>query len=174
MAPSTATPRSNAAPVRSRPRPRLNTVAVLLLEQVAVFEFGVVSEVFGIDRTDDGVPPFDFRVCSPTPGVPMDTSSGSQVIAPHGLDGLVGADLVAVPAGTIRDIYPADAVAALRRAADDGATLLSVCSGAFLLGAAGLLDGRPCATHWRYAAELARRHPTAGSIPTCCSSMTAT
>jgi transcriptional regulator GlxA family with amidase domain len=139
----------------------LKTVAVLLLEQVAVFEFGVVSEVFGIDRTDDGVPAFDFRVCSPTPGVPMNTSSGSQVIAPYGLDGLQGADLVAVPAGTIRDSYPADAVAAVRQAAAEGAILLSVCSGAFLLGAAGLLDGRPCATHWRYAAELARRHPTA-------------
>jgi transcriptional regulator GlxA family with amidase domain len=141
--------------------PRLHKVAVLLMEQVAVFEFGVVSEVFGIDRTDDGVPPFEFRVCSPTPGVPLATSSGSQVITPYGLDGLIGADLVCVPAGTIRDTYPPEVIAAIRRASDEGAILLSVCSGAFLLGAAGLLDNRPCATHWRYAAELAKRHPTA-------------
>jgi transcriptional regulator GlxA family with amidase domain len=138
---------------------------VVLLEDVAVFEFGVVCEVFGIDRTDDGVPRFDFRVCSPTPGVPLATSTGSQVIAPHGLDGLVGADLVCVPAGTIRDRYPDEVLDAIRRAADDGAILLSVCSGAFALGAAGVLDGRPCATHWRYAAELARRHPTARVDP---------
>jgi transcriptional regulator GlxA family with amidase domain len=140
---------------------RPTTVAVLLLEEVAVFEFGVVSEVFGIDRSDDGVPRFDFRVCSPTPGVPLSTTSGSQVVAPYGLEGLQGADIVAVPAGTIREHYPDKVIDAVRRAANSGAIVLSVCSGAFLLGAAGLLDDRPCATHWRYADALARRYPTA-------------
>ena len=63
----------------------LQKIAVVLMEDVALFEFGVLAEVFGIDRTDDGVPPFDFKVCSTTPGVPMETSSHSQVVAPYGL-----------------------------------------------------------------------------------------
>ena len=67
----------------------LKKIAVVLMEDVALFEFGVLSEVFGIDRTDDGVPAFDFKVCSTRPGEPMRTSSRSAVIAPYGLDELV-------------------------------------------------------------------------------------
>jgi transcriptional regulator GlxA family with amidase domain len=117
--------------------------------------------VFGIDRTEDGVPAFDFRVCSTRPGEPLRTSSYSQVITPYGLDALEDADLVAVPATTIRDEYPVEVVAALRAAAARGATLLTVCSGAFVLGAAGLLDGVRCTTHWRYAKEFTARFPEA-------------
>ena len=53
----------------------LSTVSVILIEPVAVFEFGVAVEVFGLDRTDDGVPPFDFRVCSINPGRPLATKN---------------------------------------------------------------------------------------------------
>ena len=76
----------------------LRSVAVLVLEKLAIFEFGVVCEVFGIDRGSDGVPNFDFRVCGPQAGRPLQTSVGAQVTSERGLDGLVGADLVAVPA----------------------------------------------------------------------------
>jgi len=135
----------------------LQKVAVVLIEDIALFEFGVLAEVFGIDRTDDGVPPFDFRVCSTRPGEPLRTSSGTHVITPYGLDALAGADLVAVPATTIRDEYPAEVLDALRAAAARGATLLTVCSGAFVLGAAGLLDDVRCTTHWRFADEFTSR-----------------
>jgi transcriptional regulator GlxA family with amidase domain len=143
----------------------LRTIAVVLMEDVAVFEFGVLAEVFGIDRTDEGVPPFDFRVCSTRPGEPLRTSSHSQVIAPYGLEALEDADLVAVPATTVRDEYPEEVLAALRAASDRGAQLLTVCSGAFVLGAAGLLDGVRCTTHWRYAADFSARFPDAKVDP---------
>jgi transcriptional regulator GlxA family with amidase domain len=136
----------------------------LVLEKLAIFEFGVVCEVFGIDRESDGVPNFDFRVCGVRPGRPLRTSVGAQVIPEHGLDGLAGADLVAVPAvapeGGFRN-YPPEALAALRAAAKAGSTILTVCSGAFVAGAAGLLDGRRCTTHWMHAGDLARMYPTA-------------
>jgi transcriptional regulator GlxA family with amidase domain len=143
----------------------LKTVAVVLFEDVALFEFGVLAEVFGIDRSDDGVPKLDFRVCALEPGKPLSAMNGTKVIAPHGLEGLLGADLVAIPATRIREDYPPEVLEALRRAAARGATMLSVCTGAFVLGAAGLLDGRQCTTHWRYAKELAEMYPEAKIDP---------
>ena len=143
----------------------LSSVAVVLLEEVALFEFGVLAEVFGIDRTDDEVPKFDFRVCALEAGKPLAATGGTQVTAPFGLEGLVGADLVAVPATRIRGDYPVEILNALRQAAARGATVLSVCSGAFVLGAAGLLDGRRCTTHWRYVKDLMELHPDAQVDP---------
>ena len=139
----------------------LRTVATLLIEGTAPFEFGVLCEVFGIDRTEDGVPPVEFRVCGERAGRPVRTGLGVHLVPEYGLDALDGADLVALPATNTRDGYPPAAVDAVRAAAARGATLLSVCTGAFLLGAAGLLDGRRCTTHWRHAGELARRFPAA-------------
>ena len=143
----------------------LRTIAVLLVDEFAVFEFGVVCEVFGTDRTDDGVPAFAFRVCGPAAGVPLSVDGGVQVVPPFGLEGLVGADLVAVPAARQREVYPAEVLEALRAAHAAGAVVLSVCSGAFILGAAGLLDGRRCTTHWRHADQLAARFPLAEVDP---------
>ncbi|TDD43028.1 GlxA family transcriptional regulator [Saccharopolyspora elongata] len=143
----------------------LRSVAAVVLDGAAPFELGVLCEVFGLDRTADGVPPIEFRVCGQRPGEPLSTSVGMNIVPEHGLEGLDGADVVAVPAGQIRDIYPAKALAGLRDAVARGATVLSVCSGAFMLGAAGLLDGRPCTTHWYYATEFRRRFPTARLDP---------
>jgi AraC family transcriptional regulator, transcriptional activator FtrA len=143
----------------------ISTVAVLLVDGWAPFEFGVICEVFGIDRTEEGVPAFDFRVCGEHAGESLGSSVGAQIVPPFGLEGLQGADLVAVPAARIREEYPAAVLAAVREAFEAGATVLSVCSGAFLLGAAGLLDGRPCTTHWHYADEFAARFPTARVDP---------
>ncbi len=139
----------------------LKTVAAVLIDGVAPFEFGVLCEVFGTDRTDDGVPAIDFRVCGETAGTPVSTGVAVRMTPEHGLDALVGADLVAVPAATIRDEYPPAVLDALRAANARGAVLLSECSGAFILGAAGLLDGRNCTTHWRHARAFAARFPDA-------------
>ncbi|MFI7676220.1 helix-turn-helix domain-containing protein [Actinophytocola sp. NPDC049390] len=138
----------------------LKTVAAVVIDKVAPFEFGVVCEVFGIDRTEEGVPAFEFLVCGERPGEPLPTSVGAQLIPGHGLDAIERADLVAVPAATLRDEYPPAVLAALREANERGATLLSVCSGAFVLGAAGLLDDRHCTTHWRYGKQLLDRFPS--------------
>ncbi|MDT5058588.1 MAG: hypothetical protein QOF66_6954 [Mycobacterium sp.] len=140
----------------------LKSVSALVLDGLAIFEFGVICEVFGIDRSADGVPNFDFKVCGPEAGKPLRTSVGATITADHGLDDLVGADLVAIPAISSQyGGYLPEALEVVRKAADSGSIILTVCSGAFVAGAAGLLDGRPCTTHWMHADELARMYPTA-------------
>ncbi|QHC31293.1 GlxA family transcriptional regulator [Streptomyces sp. HF10] len=138
----------------------LKNVAAVLLDGVHPFELGVVCEVFGIDRSDEGLPVYDFAVVS-AEGPDLGTHCGFTVSTPHGLERLEEADLIAVPAGESyvdRD-YPPELLAALRRAVERGCRVLSVCSGVFVLAAAGLLDGRRCAVHWHHAEQLARRHP---------------
>ncbi|NUR64146.1 MAG: helix-turn-helix domain-containing protein [Streptomyces sp.] len=138
-------------------------MVAVLLDGVHPFELGVVCEVFGIDRSDEGLPTYDFAVASaegPTLGTHV---GGLSVSTPYGLERLEEADLIAVPAGAdyvVRE-YPAELLDALRRAVARGARVLSVCSGVFVLGAAGLLDGRRCSVHWRQADELAVRNPRA-------------
>jgi AraC family transcriptional activator FtrA len=138
----------------------LTRVAVLVFDRISPFELGVLCEVFGTDRTDDGFPAYEFALCS-VDGGPVLTSSGFT-IQPHAdLGPLETADLVAVPAHPMATNVPQEAAEALQRAHERGAWILSVCSGAFLLGQAGLLDGRRATTHWRYADQLAERFPTA-------------
>ncbi|MFD1657893.1 GlxA family transcriptional regulator [Streptomyces caeni] len=140
----------------------LKNVAAVLLDGVHPFELGVVCEVFGIDRSDEGLPVYDFAVAS-AEGPVLRANCGFTLSAAHGLERLEEADLIAVPAGEtyVSRSYPPELLDALRRAAGRGARVLSVCSGAFVLGAAGLLDGRRCAAHWRHADTLARRFPRA-------------
>ncbi|HEU5241590.1 MAG TPA: helix-turn-helix domain-containing protein [Ornithinibacter sp.] len=142
----------------------LRSVAVLLQEPVSLFEYGVLAEVFGLDRTDEGVPPFDYRVCAETPG-PLDARNGTSVTAAHGLEAAADADLIAVPASSEAGSPSPAVVELLRSAVERGAWVMSVCSGAFTLGAAGLLDDRDCTTHWRHAEELALLHPRARVNP---------
>ncbi|MFF3020682.1 helix-turn-helix domain-containing protein [Streptomyces sp. NPDC057939] len=145
----------------------LTNVAVALVDGVAPFEFGIFCEVFGIDRGAQGVPVYDFAVCAAEEG-PLTMSDVGFAIAPaHGLERLEEADLICVPAdrrAAVRE-YPEPYLEALRRAVDRGARVLSVCSGAFVLGAAGLLDGRRCTTHWMHAPALADRFPKAHVDP---------
>ncbi len=138
----------------------LRSVAALVLPSASPFEFATLCEVFGVDRTTDGVPPIELRICGPEAGVPLRTTVGAALVPDHGLDGLTGADLVAVAATRDREFAP-DVLDALRAAAAGGATLLAVCSGSFVLGEAGLLDGRNCTTHWMNVDELRARYPRA-------------
>ena len=138
----------------------IKSVSALVLDGLAPFEFGVICEVFGIDRSAQNVPNFDFKVCGPQAGVPVRMSVGASLTPDHDFSDLLGADLVAIPAIASAE-YPQAALDAVRQAADTGSIILTVCSGAFVAGAAGLLDGRACTTHWMHADELARRYPTA-------------
>src|SRR2546423_8915916 len=137
----------------------LRNVAVAVCDWVPAFELGVVCEVFGLDRTADGLPGYDFAVCAAEPP-PLRTTSGFLIDTPHGIDRLAQADLIAIPAWRNVDERPPVALlAALRAAVDRGARVMSVCSGAFVLAAAGLLDGRRATTHWRHVKALAEHYP---------------
>jgi transcriptional regulator GlxA family with amidase domain len=142
----------------------LQRVAVIVLDNVAPFELGVVCEVFGTDRVADGFPGYEFDTCS-LDGRPVRTKSGWLLTPTADLAPVDHADLVAVPAYEFGSQTPPEVLAALRRAADRGVYVLSVCSGAFLLAEAGLLDGRRATTHWKYADELARRYPKVSVDP---------
>jgi transcriptional regulator GlxA family with amidase domain len=138
----------------------LKNVATVLLDGVHPFELGVVCEVFGIDRSEDGLPTYDFAVVS-AEGPTLRTHAGFDLRVPCDMDRLEEADLIAVPAGEsyVHRDFPPQVLAALNRAVQRGATVLSVCSGVYVLAAAGLLDDRRCAAHWRHAELLGRRYP---------------
>src|ERR1700759_2824138 len=109
----------------------LKSVSALGLDGLAVFEFGVICEVFGIDRSADGVPNFDFKVCGPEAAMPLRTSFGATLIPDHGLAVVVAADLVAIPSIGGSDYLP-ERLKSVRAATDAGAIILTVCSGAFV------------------------------------------
>lgn len=140
---------------------RLANVVAVVYDGVAPFELGVLCEAWGVDRSDQGIPGFDFAVSAPRPGRVSTSLPGLSIDVPRGLDRVAEAQLVCVPAMPRDQPVPPEVVTALRAAHDRGARLLSVCTGAFVLGTAGLLDGRRCTTHWRYVDELAQRFPRA-------------
>lgn len=143
----------------------LNKVVCVALPGMAPFEFGVVCEVFGIDRTEGGGPRFDFTIVAAEPG-PIRTKLGFDIVVHNGLEAAADADLVVIPAYHGASVCGDDAPAVhpeilrlVREAEARGAWVLSVCSGAFVLGEAGLLDGRRSTTHWMYTDALAERFP---------------
>ncbi|MBO1415220.1 helix-turn-helix domain-containing protein [Streptomyces sp. FH025] len=136
----------------------LKNVVAVVLEEIHPFELGVACEVFGLDRTDEGLPGYDFAIAGARPG-PHATHSGFAVDVPYGPERLAGADLAVVTASSLRGRYPEPLLEALREVVARGGRVLSICSGAFVLGAAGLLDGRRSTTHWRHTAALAELHP---------------
>jgi transcriptional regulator GlxA family with amidase domain len=133
----------------------MHAVVVLALPAVEAFDLSIPAQVFA----DPGLPRrYEFTVCSPTAGLVRSTA-GFSVLAEHGLDALTTADTVVVP-GYLPLDDPGERVgSALRQAAARGARMVSVCTGAFALAAAGLLDDRRATTHWAYADQLAARYP---------------
>ncbi|MCD4852835.1 helix-turn-helix domain-containing protein [Arthrobacter sp. AK01] len=138
----------------------LKSVAVIVVPNFSIFEFGTAFEVFGIDRSDRnaGVPAFDFRVVAPEPG-DIRMKSGLSLHVNLGLEAAADADLVIMaPFGRDQEV-PESVMDALRAAHARGAWVMSICSGAYALARAGLLDGRRCTTHWHYSQDLASRYP---------------
>ena len=135
------------------------TVSVLTYDGMSLFEIGIVTEIFGLPRPEIDVPWYELTVCAETPGA-VRTVGGATLHSTHGLDTFAAAGTLIVPGVPDVRADPSPALlAALRRAHRRGARIMSICSGAFALAAAGLLDGRRATTHWRYADLLRRRHP---------------
>ncbi|MCZ0989045.1 helix-turn-helix domain-containing protein [Streptomyces diastatochromogenes] len=155
---STAAPEAAARKLSGRRRKEI--VAVLLFSGGPIFESSIPLSVFGIDRQDAGVPRYRLLVCAGEEG-PLRTTGGLELTAPHGLEAISRAGTVVVPAWrSITSPPPEEALDALRRAHEEGARIVGLCTGAFVLAAAGLLDGRPATTHWMYAPTLAKRYPS--------------
>jgi len=142
------------------------SVAVLAYDGLATFEFALAVEVFGLRRPELGVPWYDFKVCAAERG-PLRATGGVTVHVAHGLGAIGRADTVVVPGWgpTLDEPIPEAVLAALRRAHARGARLVSICSGAFVLAATGLLDGKRATTHWRYTKLFAERFPRVKLVP---------
>ncbi|MPZ28562.1 MAG: helix-turn-helix domain-containing protein [Micromonosporaceae bacterium] len=150
---------------RAAVRTPFHSVVAYAPTRVASFTLGLVSEVFGFDRTSRGLPAFDFTVCTQRPGQ-LRTDTGLTLTVEHGLDRLATADLVFVMPWEETDPDPAEEVhEALRAAYRRGAIVASQCTGAFLLAAAGLLDGRRATTHWRWTDAFRDRFPAVTLAP---------
>jgi AraC family transcriptional regulator, transcriptional activator FtrA len=135
-----------------------HSVALVAYDGLDELGLAVASEVFGADHAGPGDPPwYRYLVCGPRA---VALPNGLRLNVPHRLGALQHADTVVVPACADPAGPPEDVLDALRRAHRRGARVVSLCTGAFVLAAAGLLDGRPATTHWSDCAALATRFPS--------------
>ncbi|WP_433053390.1 GlxA family transcriptional regulator [Dactylosporangium sp. CS-033363] len=138
-------------------------VAILVLDGLVPFDLGTPTQIFGTARDETGERKYKTLVCSPN-GSPVETASGFKVLPDHGLELLDRADTVVVSgihAGDPVERGTLDPMVtkALRSAHDKGKRIMSICTGAFVLAAAGLLDERPATTHWWWAEKFREFFP---------------
>lgn len=135
------------------------SVVCVVYEGLSLFEVGIAYEVFGIDRPEVDRRLYRFRVAQAEPGV-LRAPGGLRIQASGGLRLLRGADLVVVPGWRDhRETPSAELLAALKAVHRRGTRMLSICTGAYVLAAAGLLDRRSATTHWRFTADFRERFP---------------
>src|SRR5882757_7907222 len=140
----------------------MHRIAVLLLPPVVGFDAAIARTLFSNATDADGKALYDVVTCGLTPG-PVAATTCFDLVPAAGPDALATADTVVIP-GTrypparIDGVLPSDAADALARIRP-GTRLVSICTGAFVLAAAGLLDGRPATTHWKFADSMRRLHP---------------
>lgn len=142
----------------------MHTVAILAYDEMSGFESGLAAEIFGMAELSAvfsaGIPApwYSVKLCSETPEIRL--LGGATVRTSYRLDDLAAADTVVIP--SVRDVAQPtspELVSAIKAADDRQARLVSICSGAFALAAAGVLDGRTATTHWIYVDLLRQRYP---------------
>lgn len=142
----------------------MHTVAILAYDGMSGYESGLAGEIFGITELSEtfsaGVPRpwYAVKLCAETPQVSM--LGGATVQVAHGLDALAAADTVIIPSvRNVKEPTSPEVIEAIKTASQRGSRLVSICSGAFALAAAGVLDGRRATTHWIYVELLQERYP---------------
>ncbi len=148
-------------------RPRLSNhdVVAIAYDGQCMFELGIATELFGLSRPELGEPWYRFRIVAATPG-PVRALGGIAIDASHDLRHVRRAGTIVLPGWIDKDVRPPRALlAAIRHAHAQGARVMSICSGVYVLAATGLLDGRAATTHWRYTDHLAARYPAIGVRP---------
>ncbi len=133
-------------------------VCVVIYDELCTFEFGIAVEVFGVYRPgfEDW---YEFRTVAAAPG-PLRAAGGVTITASHDLSALEDATLIVIPGWSkVDDPAPSDLITAIQKAHANGARIASICSGVFILAAAGLLDARQATTHWRLVDKLQERFP---------------
>jgi AraC family transcriptional activator FtrA len=135
------------------------TVVALVYDGLCTFEFGIAVEAFALPRPELNVPWYRFSVCS-IDGHRVRALGGITIQADGALSELRRADIIIIPGWrNVDELPPQRLLAALRRGHERGARVVSLCSGVFVLAAAGLLDGKRATTHWRYTDRLAAQYP---------------
>ena len=134
-------------------------VAALVYDQLCSFEFGCAAEIFGLPRPEFGENWYRFMTCAAEPG-PLRALGGITIQTDAALDALPNSGTIIIPGWKAAGVPPSDElIQVLVQAHAAGARLLTICSGVFVLAAAGLLDGKRVTTHWRYAEKLQRLYP---------------
>jgi AraC family transcriptional regulator, transcriptional activator FtrA len=137
----------------------VRNVVIIVYDGMSTFEFGIAVEVFGLDRPEMGPNWYRMTTAAAQSGR-LRTAGGLTAVADHGLDDLISADTIVVPGWReIGTVPPEPLLAALRAAADRGTRIVSLCTGAFVLAAAGLLDNKLATTHWRHVDAFSAAFP---------------
>lgn len=136
-----------------------HSVAVLVSDGLGLFEFGIATEVFGLDRPEFDFPWYDYSVVGSTTE-PVTATAGIQVIPQFDLSRLLEVDTIVIPSWSTTHSNESEELLDAIVAADiRGTRFLSICSGVFLLARAGLLDGKEVTTHWKHVDKLKQQHP---------------
>jgi AraC family transcriptional activator FtrA len=137
--------------------PGVPAIALAIVDDIPLLEVAAACDIFGTTPAELDEDWYDFSVCGPATA---QVGGWFRPIAHSSYKNLATADTVVIPAcGSTLEAQPSDLVDAVRAAYDAGARIVAICTGAFVLAAAGLLDGRRATTHWMHADTLASQYP---------------